>query len=331
LPGIAVSHGPECSVALVAASYDDPGVDDAEFVELRVDGSRRHDAGASQLRASLDAGSDGSAGNDAGASPTLASCGLAALDLVDGANGGCATYRHIPLGAVPIPADGYVVLCTAGSTVDARAHCDVTTAGSSALRGGWLQNGPNDGFRFVPVADGPIVVAYEGSPACFPTGSAELSSESGAYGGDATIDDVNVACGGRFVLLSEGDVPLRAEPACPAPIASGFDAAVGDTSAVDGTGAHIATDAGLDAAWTPERAPTPANRGPSHTYGPLSIDAGPLGAEPSPRSPPKAPGCGVARAGANGHSMAGWFIATFVVLALLPLRRCSRRRARVAS
>src|SRR6476659_4820411 len=43
--GMVVSRGVDCSVELVAASYDDPGPDDAEFVELRVVRSPRLDAG----------------------------------------------------------------------------------------------------------------------------------------------------------------------------------------------------------------------------------------------------------------------------------------------
>lgn len=335
-PGFVVSHGRDCNVVLVAASYDDPGTDDAEFLELRVDGSPRRDASEPQSRADASdpqwgaeagAGVDGSVVVDASAGPTLASCGLDALDLVDGANGGCATYRHIPVGTVPIPADGFVVFCAAGSTVDDSAHCDVTTAGRSALRAGWLQNGPNDGLRFVPVADGAVGIAYEGRPACFPSESVELASESGAASGEATVDDVNVACGGRFVLLPESAVPFRQEPTCPAPIAVGSDAAVFDADVLDGSDARTEHDAGKDAPWMPERAPPPANRTAQHTYGPLHVDAGLLGAEPAPRSVPKAPGCTVARDGRGG---AAWLIAIFVGLALgLRLKRAKRALGRL--
>jgi hypothetical protein len=328
--GVVVSRGADCSVALVATSYDDPGADDAEFIELRVVLS--NDAGVpsragvsnSPSHADLDASADASAAIDGSAGPTLASCGLDALELVDGANGGCATYRHIPLGAVAVPADGYVVLCAAASTVDERAHCDVTTAGRSALRAGWLQNGPNDGFRFVPVADGPVAIAYEGRPACFPAATVELALESGAFDGDATVDDVNVACGGGFVLLPDGDVPLRTEPLCPVPRVDGSDAAV-VAGSVDGSDATAARDAGLDASWAPELAPPPASHGPSHNYGPLYVDAAPL-VEPAPRSPPKAPGCVVARTSTTGRSFAAWFTAPLVAFALFALRRTRRRR-----
>jgi len=162
--GLVVAQSAACRVALVAASYDDPGADDAEFLELRVDMLATGSLGTRTGGAAADGGMNGECSSDAGAAgdaqvvpgdagaaagPVLGDCGLGGLELVDGASAACETYRTIPLSLVPIPKDGYVVLCPAGSSVDARAHCDVTSAGRSALRAGWLQNGPNDGFRFV--------------------------------------------------------------------------------------------------------------------------------------------------------------------------------------
>ena len=323
--GVVVARRDACSVSLVATSYDDPGVDEAEFIELRVEGSsnlepdgtssandatpRNVSAGTAAIAEEggvpADAGADAAPPSDpppspdADVSPTLASCGLSELDLVDGANGGCAVYRRIPLGDVPIPADGFVVLCPAGSSVDDRAHCDVTAAGRSALRGGWLQNGPNDGFRFVASQSGGAVdIAYEGRPACFGSDGIALSTESGAEGGDAAVDDVNVACGGRFVLLAQSAVPFRSNPMCPVP----QDASTSDGAADGGYAGSVvsaANDAGLDAPWTPERAPPPANRGSSHVDGPLYVDAGSLASARSTQSAPKPPGCAVARTGSN--------------------------------
>ncbi|HVW28924.1 MAG TPA: hypothetical protein VHC69_26350 [Polyangiaceae bacterium] len=322
--GVVVARGDECSVALVAASYDDPGADTAEFVELRVDGASnlernaatrtdgaaRRSASATAAKAAEDGGSradggadaatasDGSPSPDAVVSPTLASCGLSELDLVDGANGGCATYRRIPLGDLPIPADGFVVLCPAGSSVDQRARCDVTAAGRSALRGGWLQNGPNDGLRFVASQSAATVdLAYEGRPACFGSDSVALATESGAEDGDAAVDDVNVACGGRFVLLPQSAVPFRTNPTCPA----ARDAGAGDGGLVGSTGA-VANDAGLDAPWTPERAPPPVDRGSPRVDGPLSVDASLFPSARSSASPPEPPGCAVMRGRSNDRA-----------------------------
>src|SRR6185436_13378986 len=75
--GVRVAEGGRCSVSLVALSYDDPGADDAEFVELHVEG----------VAAPTDAGT--SAGDDAGDASTgpgpltpltLADCGLATIE-----------------------------------------------------------------------------------------------------------------------------------------------------------------------------------------------------------------------------------------------------------
>jgi hypothetical protein len=329
-PGLIVAQSDLCRVALVAASYDDPGADDGEFLELHVErfapgrtstGGECHpsDAGAS----SLDAASPFPDGAD-GAGPVLGDCGLGELELIDGASAGCETYRAIPLAQVPMPPDDYVVLCPAGSSTDARAHCDVTSAGRSALRAGWLQNGPNDGFRFVDT-NGQIglEVGYEGAPSCFSPAAVSLATESG---GTATSDDVNVVCDGAFTLLSEEEAPLRESVRCPGRDASGVTgtAVVPDggvmAAAKAAGGARGAADA---APWVPERAPAPARPGTASVYGPIYVDAGATSLRHSPPGmPPIA--CTVGRS-QHSRSTLALVLAGVVSLTLRKRRRRPER------
>ncbi|HEX4336236.1 MAG TPA: hypothetical protein VH062_10005 [Polyangiaceae bacterium] len=336
--GVVVAETAVCRVVLTAVSYDDPGADDAEFVELHVEGLEPDSSCATMARhvamAEHDAGCDaaavapdsGDAGSDAraGCAPTLGDCGLDGLVLVDGANGACSEYRVLPLATVVIPGDGYVVLCPAGSSVDQSAHCDVTSAGRSALRAGWLQNGPNDGLRFTSTHGANVDIGYEGSPACFEVHGPELATESGESGGDATLDDVNVVCDGSFVVLPSNTVPLRAPVTCPRG-GEGI-AALADAGAPDAT----PRDAGqrdanaADAPWQPEHAPAPASRSVPPAYGPLYVDAGPI---PQPRtqtSLPRPPGCAVATPSSPSNAAS---VPALLVLALV--LRCVRRERRV--
>jgi hypothetical protein len=339
-PGLVIAETLACRVALVAISYDDPGADDAEFIELRVDGAndggalvRTSDAGGAFHVDTADGGGDSGSGAgdgslDAARGPTLGDCGLGELALVDGASGACNPYRTIPLANVPVPADGYVVLCPAGSSVDETAHCGVTTAGRSALRAGWLQNGPDDGLRFVATSGATADVGYEGAPACFASNATELAPEVGQLDGDAEVDDVNVFCDGRFVLLPADTVPLRSAVACPMPVdglAGELDAGRPDSApsdaALDGEAA--------DAAWVPEHAPALAARGAAPAYGPLYVDAGPAGASKAAASLPRPPGCGVARSQLGVTASFGGVSAVSLLLVLVTsLRRTTPRRGR---
>jgi hypothetical protein len=326
-----VAETPFCRVGLVAVSYDDPGADDAEFLELHVDTfaapprNAGADAACSASPALADAAPDAHASADA-SGPTLGDCGLTALALIDGASAGCATYRTIPLSDVPIPADGYVVLCPAGSSVDARAHCDVTSAGRSALRAGWLQNGPNDGLRFLG-ADSRVAldVAVEGAPGCFDASAVSLLPETGQLGPDMQ-DDVNTVCDGHFVLLAEEDAPLRAPvrcPAVPSMDAGPSDAAVPDsTTAVDAR-TNIA-EAGTDP-WAPERAPAGPGHGTPSAYGPVLLDAGSSLLGQPRASLPRPPSCGLAP-GALHAGRRGTTFASLLVAISVATRRRRRRR-----
>jgi hypothetical protein len=324
--GLVVAQSAACRVALVAVSYDDPGADDAEFLELRVDRFAQTEAPGG-TNDGCDAGSADSdhdaAPIDAATGPVLGDCGLGALELVDGAAAACETYRAIPLSAVPIPPDGYVVLCPAGSSIDTRAHCDVATAGRSALRAGWLQNGPNDGLRFIDTGGGvALEVGYEGGPSCFEAAAVSLAPESGG----TTSDDVNAACGGVFTLLSEEDAPFRDRIRCPGERVGG---AMGSGSVPDGgtdaagdTAADGRRDSGRDASpWMPERAPAPASRGTAPVYGHIDVDAGiALFGRPPPGFP-RPPACTVALGRRTPVSVA----LVFAGCALLA-RRIRRRR-----
>ena len=145
--GIVVATGPSCRVLLTKVSYDDPGADDTEFIELHVlrDPASR-DAGSCSREVDAISPVDGSvACPDSGAEQSLAGCGLAALQLVDGSKGGCDVYRTLPLADTRIPEDGYIVLCADASSLDENGLCDVTHAGKSALKSGWLRTAPGTG------------------------------------------------------------------------------------------------------------------------------------------------------------------------------------------
>src|SRR5262249_32014121 len=130
---LVVSETPLCRVSLTKVSYDGPGADDEEFIELfveRLGGTgaagppsvpdapppqptctsphRMADSGAPPSDAAVlpDANADAASGK-----PILRDCGLVELRLVNGGGGACDEYRAIPLGPVEIPDDGYLVLC----------------------------------------------------------------------------------------------------------------------------------------------------------------------------------------------------------------------------
>lgn len=342
-PGLTVSAGAGCRVSLTKVSYDDPGADDAELVELfvdRVTGSAVHawpldasstasgDAGG--LRALCDAMAPLPASRDAASEPantppdsgmpqlTLSDCGLAALELVDGAGNACGTYRSIPLGAVPVPGDGYVVLCAVDSALAAAGRCDVMAAGRSALKNGWLQNGPSDGLRFVGTGvTAAVAVGYEQGPSCFAPSPVLLVDEAGAVVGanGAPEDDVNVFCDPAFVLLGAHDAPLRRANPCPREAA----AADAGLSAAD---PHVAADGG---AVPSERTPSRTARGASS---PL-LDAGLVAVPRRQAASPKVPGCSVARPGlSRAASPVGLWPALAVGLYRLLTRR-TRRTPRI--
>jgi hypothetical protein len=244
---LVISETPSCRVSLTKLSYDGPGADDDEFIELVVErfatdtgGPPKKDAGppapaCNGSHEPADAGAragDAMAPSDARADvvsgrPTLGDCGLGELRLINGGGGACDEYRTIPLGSVAIPDDGYVVLCAQDSVFS--AACDVDTAGRSALRNGFLQNGPTDGLRFVGVSGAvALEVGYEGAPACLSPSASRMVDETGEAFGAPGVDDVNVVCSGRFELRAATEAPFRGANPCRA--AQGGDSGVATPS-----------------------------------------------------------------------------------------------------
>jgi MYXO-CTERM domain-containing protein len=343
--GLAISASARCRVALTKVSYDDPGADDAELIELQVTSLQGalpaaagvHDAGAVATCGSgrpspgANGGADAS-GPDGGAldaaagggeAPvTLGDCGLRELSLLDGNGGACNVYRTISLADVPLTPDGWVTLCAAGSALDALQGCDVTSAGHAALKAGWLQNGPSDGLRFVGTDGAALLdVGYEGGPACFSASARSLVTETGesaaSASGDPT-DDVNVYCGDHFELLPATAAPLRAAAACPVVVTS-------DGGASDATRTLTSAEAGtMDSGWSPERAPSTPSRRKAAATSASYLDAGAPPSSPA-ASMPKPPGCAVSPGGSAAAPRAGCLAALGVVALSAVIRRRRRR------
>jgi len=189
----------DCSVRLSKLSYDSPGADTAEFLELRIDGTTT---------------------NSQGQPATLGDCGLEGIELINGAEASCAAYRNIPVADLLVPNDGYFVLCNSEAEATLGTPCDLTAWGTSRLSAGWLQNGPNDGIRLRGPQTGHY--AYEGTPPlCSEALWLTLPADTGEM--IAGVDDVVALCGNDYQRLSLADAPLRAPAQCP--VAAGPDAA----------------------------------------------------------------------------------------------------------
>jgi hypothetical protein len=291
----AAISGTHCRVTLSKLSYDDPGTDDAEFIELRVDRTVPVPGLAAR-----DAGADAAPAASADAAVTLGACGLAALELVDGQGGACSVYRTIPVADLQVPDDDVVVLCSAGTAF--AASCDVTTAGPSALKNGWLQNGPSDGVRLRGTSGAAVEIGYDPPPACFGAAALRVPDESGEVAGPGVVDDVATLCDGTFVLLSAVDAPLRAPPRCPRTSSTGgtsgeLDAAADSAPVRERPPAEsgVAVDASSpqEGGYLPERAPTP-RESPSKDDPLFRTDAG-VRAPPDLRPVPRPPGCALRR------------------------------------
>jgi hypothetical protein len=171
-------------------SYDSPGADVAEFLELHVEGTVE----------------------SAGQRATLGDCGLDHIGLLNGGDANCASYRQIPLATQIVPADRYFVMCSSDAQAALGTSCDFTSWGTSRLANGWLQNGPSDVIALI----GPQSThyAYEGVPAqCGDASWLDLPADTGvAIDG---VDDVIAACGEDHLRLSAIQAPLRAPAQCP--------------------------------------------------------------------------------------------------------------------
>lgn len=177
-----------CSVSLSRLSADDPGADDGEFLELRIERD----------------------GDDS-------ACRLPMVTLLNGAGGGCEPYRSLDLRDQEITTQRFVVICASASTVDADVTCDVTQVAGKSLPNGWLQNGPDDAIAILDES-GEVVLAYHygatGNGCSGELAGTWLPSEEGEIDGD---DDVIVACGDDFELMRLAESPLRGEPRCERP------------------------------------------------------------------------------------------------------------------
>ncbi len=135
-------------VVINEIDYDQPGIDTAEFVELKNVGSTAVDL--SQFR----------------------------LDLVNGASGGAAVYGSFSLPAVMLPAGGYYVICGNAANV---ANCDLDVTPDQDR----IQNGAPDAvalYQNMVLVD---TVSYEGNTlAPFTEGSGVGLEDSGATGQD---------------------------------------------------------------------------------------------------------------------------------------------------
>lgn len=346
-PGeVDASSAPRCAVTLEELSYDTPGADDAEFIELRVVRVPASDAAAVSATSStptvpptkketLDASArsfvDGSVGVDARAL-TLGDCGLGAIRLVNGGGGACETYRTLKLADTPVPADGYVVVCAADSTLAARGTCDVTAAGESTLKNGWLQNGPADGLELLGESGRAIAqFAYEGAPSCFGANATELVAETGSVAGDGgtPFDDVNVFCDGRYVLRSsEVAAPRTPDPCFVPPVVAQEEAGA---PPVRGSSSS-SNDAAMP--WSPELAPGPALPDAGFVFPPFSFDAGVTDPQNTSRTPSSlgcaivAPGRGRTADRVAGSPWNGGYLALLVVVAGAVTRRRTAVRAR---
>ncbi|HEX4474187.1 MAG TPA: hypothetical protein VH142_03850 [Polyangiaceae bacterium] len=343
------SSAPRCAVTLEELSYDTPGADDAEFIELRVVRTAASvDAADSAtpspptvpptkkgtMDASVASSGDASSGIEEHAL-TLGDCGLGAIRLVNGGGGACETYRTLPLADVAVPSDGDVVVCAADSTFAAHGACDVTSAGASTLKNGWLQNGPADGLEMLGTSGATLAeFAYEGAPSCFGANTTELVAETGDVAGDGGVvfDDVNVLCGGRYVLRSsEVAAPRAPDPCFVSPAVAQTEAGVATTATPESS--HDAA-----APWNPELAPGPSLPDAGFVFPPFSFDAGVTERSNASRAPSSL-GCAVVAPGRAHHggstngtmsaaSGAGTLALVGCVVGLAAMRRRTAARAR---
>lgn len=247
----------DCSVSLAKLSYDSPGSDRAEFIELRIAGRT----------------------TDQGIRATLGDCGIDHLELINGGST-CSVYRTIPLFEVPVPADGALILCAEESIVFADLACDVVGWGRSVLRDGWLQNGPSDGLRLVGTeAVGTIrSFAYEGVPAsCSDPSWVSLPEDDGGVTQEA--DPVVVACPDGFTVLPYAELRRGESPDC-APVLgdAGISGEEGMPESPPGPGAEPESGGDSDSSSGPQSGIGSENGTVKTTF--LDVYAPPVSAHP---------------------------------------------------
>jgi hypothetical protein len=106
---------------------------------------------------------------------TLADCGLDSIELINGGRDDCPSYRSLDVAAVPIRADGTVLICNASL-----ADCDFGHSGQATLRDGWLQNGPHDGVAFVGRTPKRYIYEFEADRPCASASDLLVGADPGA-------------------------------------------------------------------------------------------------------------------------------------------------------
>lgn len=225
-----------CHVRLNRVSYDDPGGDDAEFVELYV------------------------VGNELGPRFTLGQCGVRELWLVNGGGTECEPYRKLDMAEVVADPRGFVVLCSAESSLHQDIVCDVT----ANLPNGWLQNGPDDGIWLIGPAGeeggGDARYSYAVEAGTCAANATVLPAEA-----PVAVDDVSVWCGDAYARLELSDSPLRSTSCSPPVVDGGSDAgvtpdasAIGQPPLAESNGAVVEQDGTFEPLPWDAGAPTPA-------------------------------------------------------------------------
>lgn len=187
-----------CSIELERLSYDDPGTDDEEWLELAVRGR--------------------------GSAVSFGDCGVGALELVNADDATCSAARRIELGELALPAGDRLVVCSNDSRIGAAVGCDVSRDSSGELRNGWIQNGP-ELVRLVGSDEQELwSVAYGSGGTC--PAALQLPKEQGAIEtGEGEVDDVLARCDEEFVRLPATLAPPRKPAVCPEPPGEGAESA----------------------------------------------------------------------------------------------------------
>ena len=181
-----VGYDAGCFIVLSKLNYDDPGVDDEEFLELQAIGTWAVGA-------------------------TLGDCGLGTLVLRNGGQSNCPPYRRLEVAQVRLPASGFVVICTAFAQA-----CDW----SGTLPNGWIQNGPNDAIEMLSPDGRSVAVYFYGKPpsACIEGVAAPVVHLPEEPANDDP-DSVIVRChDGVHRLVPKNQAPFATEIDCDAPL-----------------------------------------------------------------------------------------------------------------
>lgn len=286
--------GRSCDVRLSQLSYDDPGADDNEWIELRV--------------------------TCAGATPaTLGEAGVAELALFNGGSSGCPIYRRVALADVRVGPSGFSVICSAGSELDLDLGCEQSASSTGVLGQSWLQNGPGDGLALIDGA-GEVIGAYiygaPGSGAGSCPGAILISEDPGPSQGE---DSAVVVCPEGDVVVPMSQAPLRSAPNCSASNAKGDSGA----EAV----AEDSSSEGAPAAWPTG---TVRHAEPTHVTEPAATPRAALDAGSPTKSAASAPpelGCGFTPLARSGVFAGSALVAVlFVALHTFGARRARARR-----